>query len=175
MIGIDFATKIADVDETVLDHDHENPSDYVKRLAIEKCKSINSLFDENYLIIAADTTVYLKNRIYGKPKNNEEAFIFLSKLSSQTHIVFTCVAIAHKRIILSDIAKTSVTFLSLTKDDIYQYIETNEHEDKAGGYGIQGYGSQFIKKINGCYFNVMGFPISLFYNMLKNNLNNKEM
>jgi len=111
--------------------------------------------------------VGVTEEIFEKPKCKEKAVNFLELLSGETHSVYTGISIVYKNFILQDFEKTRVTFKILTKNEIEEYIATSEPFDKAGAYGIQGYGSQFIEKINGCYFNVMGFPVNNFYNLLK--------
>ena len=167
MLGLDFAIMIPDIDESMLDTDHRNPRGYITRIASEKCRAIICKTDPDSLVIAADTIVYFQKEIYIKPGNQQEAEIILTRLSGQTHIVYTAIAIGYQNKLITEIAKTSVKFSDLSKEEILQYIATTEPMDKAGGYGIQGYGAQIVEKINGCYFNVMGFPINMFYEMIK--------
>ncbi len=106
-------------------------------------------------------------KFWVKPQNTKEAEKSLKLLSDNKHTVVTAVSIHYKNNIHSKIARTKVFFHKLSQREIKEYIATNEPMDKAGAYGIQGYGSQFIKKIEGCYFNVMGLPVPLFYEMCK--------
>ncbi|MCL2063480.1 MAG: Maf family protein [Candidatus Cloacimonetes bacterium] len=167
LVGLKFVQIPAEINEDVCLSDHKNPQRYVQKLSFLKCKSIKEALTEDCTVIAADTTVHLDKKILGKPVNNDEAFYFLQSLSNKTHAVYTGLTVSYKNITLTDYTKTKVKFFDLSNEEIYQYIKTNEPFDKAGAYGIQGYGSQFIEKINGCYFNVMGFPINLFYQMIK--------
>ncbi len=167
LVGVKFIQMPADVDETILPSDHINPKRYAKRIALKKCDIMSKANNPDCLVISADTIVYLEKTILGKPKDYDEVYQFLNKLSGKSHIVYTAVAIAYNEKIIVDVAKTYVSFKNLQTDEIRQYIETGEPMDKAGAYGIQGFGSQFIEKITGCYFNVMGFPVNLFLNMLK--------
>lgn len=167
LVGVKYLQLPADVDETILPSDHINPKRYASRIALLKCKEISKLNDKNCLVISADTIVYFNKAILGKPKNHDEVYEYLKQLSGNTHIVYTGICLSYQNKFYSAVAKTSVSFKVLENDEIRQYIETGEPNDKAGAYGIQGYGSQFITKINGCYFNVMGFPVNLFLSLLK--------
>ena len=142
------------------------PEDFVLHYAKKKAEEIQKIYPDS-LIIGSDTIVVLDNMIIGKPQNDEEAFQILKKLSGKCHEVLTGVSILFHDSQISDIAKTKVFFKLIADEDIKEYISTGEPMDKAGAYGIQGYGSQFIDTIDGCYFNVMGFPIPLFYEMIK--------
>ena len=166
LVGLNFIQAPADIDEAINEDDHVNPKKYVKRLAYDKCDFIRKRMDDDCVVIAADTIVYFKKKIYGKPENKTEAVEYLMALSGQTHIVYTCIAVSYQRKLLCDITKTKVKFMPLSDEMINDYIQTNEPFDKAGAYGIQGYGSQFIEKIDGCYFNVMGFPVNMFYRLI---------
>ncbi len=157
--------------EQIPSHIEENlngmqPDDFVLHCSNKKAEEIQKSHTDS-LIIGADTIVVLNNEIIGKPQNDEDAFQILKKLSGKCHEVLTGVSILFHDLQLSDIAKTKVFFKLISDEDIKEYISTGEPMDKAGAYGIQGYGSQFIDKIEGCYFNVMGFPIPLFYEMCR--------
>jgi septum formation protein len=130
--------------------------------ALDVAKNYN-----NSLIIGADTIVSFKNKILGKPKNMKEAKKYLKLLSNNTHNVYTGVSllIVSKNINLSFFEKTEVTFNNLNNKDIDYYIDSFKPMDKAGAYGIQDAGSIMIKKINGCFYNVVGFPLSKFYKL----------
>jgi len=157
--------------EQIPSHIEENlngmqPEDFVLHYSKKKAEEIQKIHPDA-LIIGADTIVLLHNEIIGKPKNQEDAFEILKKLSDNCHEVFTGVSILFHDAQISDIAKTKVYFKPISNEDLKEYVSTGEPMDKAGAYGIQGYGSQFIDKIEGCYFNVMGFPIPLFYEMCR--------
>lgn len=143
-----------------------SPEEFVLYYSMKKADEIFKRCPDSF-VIGADTTVLLENTVLGKPQNREEAKRFLQMLSGNRHIVLTGVSILCKNNHISDIEKTKVYFNHISEEDIEEYLATNEPMDKAGAYGIQGFGSQFIKKIDGCYFNVMGFPIPLFYKMCK--------
>lgn len=154
-----------DTNETV--NSFEKPGTSVMKIAFEKALKAYSDFSEKGLIIAADTIVYL-DKIMGKPKNEQEAFDMLKALSGKTHHVFTGICIIdtleHKKIV--DYENTCVVFNELSDDFIKRYLRTNEYIDKAGAYGIQGYGELLVKEIHGCYNNVKGLPIAKLNNLL---------
>ncbi len=164
LIGIKAVVMPANTDEISV---YQNPIKVIKELSREKCEFVYRLVNYDDIVIGADTIVYKEGEILGKPNNRDEAKSFLNKLSNTHHFVYTGITIAYKHNFYFDYEKSKVEFAALSEKEIEEYIKTGEPFDKAGGYGIQGYGSQFIKKINGCYFNVMGFPIHLFYNMIK--------
>ena len=145
----------------------DNPRVLVKALAKEKALAVAERVDADCVIIAADTVVYFNKEILEKPHSKMQAADFLMQLSGNSHYVYTGIAIHYKKSIICDYTKSLVQFKELSAREIDEYIQTKEPMDKAGAYGIQGYGSQFVNKISGCYFNVMGFPVSLFYDMLK--------
>jgi len=139
-----------------------DPADFVKKLSVQKSVEITGEVDEG-LVITADTIVYINREILEKPVNNNDARSMLKKLSGNTHEVFTGVSVSvfPGAVIKTGYERTEVTFKELTDDEIYGYISTGEHSDKAGAYAIQGKGSVMIKKVNGCYFNVVGLPLNL--------------
>lgn len=152
------------------------PDKLVEYLAKLKGKDVAKRHSST-LVIAADTVVSLAGELLGKPKNPAEAFEMLSKLSNRTHQVFTGVYIGvvnHKNNISDNFTfceRTNVTFSTLTEQEINYYISTGSPMDKAGAYGIQDdLGSLFVKKIDGDYYNVVGFPVHSFYQKLKSEL-----
>lgn len=167
LMGIKYIQKSADVDESIMDNDHVNPRQFVTRQSLNKCKEVSVQMDMDCVVVAADTIVYLNKEILGKPVSHDEAFFFLKKLSGKNHAVYTGITIKFRNIFYSQTEKTSVTFKNMSDSEIREYLATGEPMDKAGAYGIQGYGAQFIEKISGCYFNVMGFPIHRFYCLLE--------
>lgn len=168
--SLDFKVITSDIDEKILEN--EEPIQLVLRLAFEKCMDIASKYSKD-LVIGADTIVVLDNKILGKPNNKEEAFKMLSSLSNREHQVITGISIINldnnKKII--DYVVSNVKFKNLTEQDIKDYISTNEYKDKAGAYGIQGYGALLVEEIRGDYFNIVGLPISKLGDILKNNFN----
>ena len=163
MLGLNPLIIPADVHEPI---DERPPRLIVQSHALHKAQSISPHFDNNSIIVAADTLVYINKSTIGKPESKDDAIKYLKMLSGKIHTVFTGVAILYKSHEVTDYEKSLVQFKSLSEQEIASYIKTKEPFDKAGGYGIQGYGSQFIQSIKGCYFNVMGFPSHLFYQML---------
>ncbi len=139
----------------------------VQKHARHKAQSIKPQFDPETLIVAADTLVYVDNRTLGKPANKKQAEAYLQILSGRKHIVYTGVCVIWRDSTITDYDKSKVLFNEMAPNEIRSYLKTCEPLDKAGAYGIQGFGSQFIKEVNGCYFNVMGFPVHLFYKMLQ--------
>ena len=144
-----------------------DPVEYVKTLSMKKMLSVASLRKDEEMVVGADTIVFLKGRIFEKPKSADQAIEFLRELSGQTHQVYTGVAIGIYGDIFSDCVKTEVTFQELSEEDILAYVWTGEPLDKAGADGIQERGALWVKEIKGCYCNVVGFPLSHFYMMLK--------
>lgn len=145
----------------------ESPTQIVMGLALEKALSISKVHPES-LVIASDTIVYL-DQVLGKPSHRQEAKEMLTKLSGEKHEVYTGVALIHepsnRRIV--DFVKTTVFFNTLTEKEIDVYLDTGEADDKAGAYGIQGYGALLVHHIEGDYYNVMGLPLSKLNAMLK--------
>jgi septum formation protein len=164
----EFTVITSDIDEKIFDN--EEPIQLVLRLAFEKCMDV-ATNNHKDLVIGADTIVVLDNEILGKPKNEEEAFDMLNKLSNRKHQVITGMSIINleqnKKIV--DYAISDVKFKNLTDQDIKDYINTGECLDKAGAYGIQGYGALLVEEIKGDYFNIVGLPISKLSDILKKN------
>lgn len=158
----------SEIDEVILDN--ELPSQVVMRLAFEKCIDIAAKHRES-LVIGADTVVVLDDIILGKPKDIDEAIAMITQLSGKTHQVITGISLinltANKKII--DYVVSNVKFKDLSAEDIKDYIQTNESLDKAGAYGIQGYGALLVEEIQGDYFNIVGLPISRLSDLLKQN------
>ncbi len=144
---------------------YETPIRIVKRISQEKLQAAKEKISSG-IIITADTIVVLNKQILGKPRNKKDAARILNLLSGNTHFVYTGFTIFnHKNLkTISDYEKTLVEFRQLTKDEIKAYIESGSPMDKAGAYGIQDdFGAVFVNKINGCYYNVVGLPLSKFY------------
>lgn len=166
-IGLDFKTFNVDLDEEILDGEH--PIKTVKRLSLEKLKLAEKMIPDG-IVITADTIVVIEKEIIGKPKTLSEARNILKKLSGKTHFVYTGYSIKNilKGILITDYSKTAVTFRELSNSEINDYVKTGSPMDKAGAYGIQDdYGALFISKISGCYYNVMGLPLSKVFLSLK--------
>ncbi len=163
MIGVPVLIHPAYIDETIV---YKHPRRSAIGHAREKAEAVARIMDPDCIVVAADTIVYLDGEILNKPVSPQQATEYLSRLSDRTHAVYTGVCVTRGIREVYDCERTAVTFNPLSDSEISQYLKTNEPFDKAGAYGIQGYGSQFIRKINGCYFNVMGFPVHLFQQML---------
>lgn len=166
IIGLNFKSISVELNEEILDGEH--PIKTVKRLALEKLEKAKKRVSSG-VVITADTIVVLNKEIIGKPKDINEAKKILRKLSGKTHTVFTGFAIENltsgKRIV--DYEKTIVTFRELKDDEINKYVASGSPMDKAGAYGIQDdFGALFVKKINGCYYNVVGLPLQKLYTRL---------
>jgi septum formation protein len=164
LIVEDFDIVVSDVDENI---DCSCPKQMVEVLAYRKAKATFDKLCGEHIVIGADTVVVLDDEIMGKPKDQAEAFDMLERLSSKQHSVYTGFCIFSNDMSIVSHEKTSVFFDNLDESSILEYIETGEPMDKAGSYGIQGYGSKFIKKIDGCYFCVMGLPVNRIYTELK--------
>lgn len=131
----------------------------VRQISEEKARAVAAQVGPEAVVIAADTVVALDGAVLGKPADKEEAFRMLSLLSDSRHQVYTGLTVLHGEQCDSVWEETAVTFRALTAEEIEAYIATGEPMDKAGAYGIQGYGALFIKGISGDYYNVMGLPV----------------
>ena len=148
-------------------------SDYVKELSLGKAKDVADKVKEPSVIIGVDTIVTINNKILGKPKDKDDAFNMLSELSGNVHKVYSGIAIINTKTneIMQDFLCTEVKFSTLTEEEIREYIESKEPLDKAGAYGIQGYGALLVEEIQGDYFNIVGLPISRLSDLLKKYFN----
>lgn len=144
------------------------PEDFVRHYAKEKSLDIAN-HNKDHLVIGADTIVVSNHKKLGKPKNEDDSFKMLKSLSGQTHTVYTGVSLNHVKAEINDtfFEQTIVTFNNLSDDDITYYIETYKPLDKAGSYGIQDWFAVCVKRIEGCFYNVMGFPLAAFYSHYK--------
>ena len=162
-----FDIILPDVDESIIPPEG-SPETYCTALAELKANDISQHYPNN-LVIGSDTIVVLDNNIMGKPEDKAMAQNMLDTLSGKTHHVYTgvCLKWADKNIHHLFAEITMVTFRELSEADINHYIESCPPYDKAGSYGIQDWSAVFVKEIKGCYDNVVGFPISRFYEELK--------
>ena len=165
----DFEVKISDFDEGTVEVSKDIEK-YVKTLAEGKAKSVALNCTNDSIIIGADTIVVIDDNILGKPKDKDDAFRMLKLLSNNVHRVYSGVTVINneKQVMKSECLYTEVYFSELSVEEIWRYIDTGECLDKAGAYGIQGYGGVFVEKINGCYYNVVGLPLNLLNKMIKN-------
>ncbi|MDA3838420.1 MAG: Maf family protein [Candidatus Delongbacteria bacterium] len=161
-IGLKFSVRPADIEEV-----HRGITGFgniVIDLAEQKADVIKEKMFHDRIIIASDTIVVINDKILNKPIDRDDAFKMLRTLSGNIHSVFTSLYVydGYEKKEIKEYSETKVEFYKLTDQQINDYLDTHEPFDKAGAYGIQGYGSKFIKKIEGCFFSVMGFPIPLF-------------
>jgi septum formation protein len=140
----------------------ETPVDYVERLAREKALSVRGR-----LVLGADTTVVVRDEILEKPADPADALRMLRKLQGRTHQVVTSVALVADETIHQATDVTNVVFRRLTDSFLEAYVATGEPMDKAGAYGIQGYGAALVERIDGDFFSVMGLPIRLVLELLE--------
>ena len=143
------------------------PAETVKCLSAAKALEVAKNCSQSDVIIAADTIVWLHERILGKPSDAAEAAAMLEELSGNCHEVYTGVTVIRGDTVLSDHEVSKVFFRQLTEEEIAGYIGTGEPMDKAGAYGAQGIGALFIERIEGDFFNVMGLPVCRLGEMLK--------
>jgi len=156
-LGFSFERIVTDVEEQRLPD--EAAEVYVRRLAHDKAQAGVKHAQYDLPVLGADTIVVLNGEVLEKPRDAEEARSMLHKLSGRTHQVMTAVALADTQQALDVVVTTDVTFRTLTATDIDDYIATGEPMDKAGAYGIQGKGGNFVRKINGSYHAVVGLPL----------------
>lgn len=139
----------------------ETPVHYARRLALEKVAAVSPRPEE--VVLGADTIVVLDDRVLEKPVDEQDARAMLRLLSGREHTVITGICLVHDGRSISDHASTQVQFAPLNGAEIESYIHSGEAAGKAGAYAIQGLASKFVERIDGCYFNVMGLPLSLVY------------
>ena len=153
----DFRVVTPDIDEHM---DRElPPEELVRRISLEKALAVQEQEGNTSIIIAADTVVALDGAVLGKPADESDAARMLSALSGRTHQVFTGLTVACGADVRTVSEETAVTFRPLTQAEIAAYVRTGEPMDKAGAYGIQGYGALLVEGIRGDYYNVMGLPV----------------
>jgi septum formation protein len=158
LIGVPHEVRPADIDET--HRPGEQPQEYAERLAREKACATDALDALDAVTIGSDTIVVVDGDILGKPRDRAHAAEMLRRLSGRSHVVMTGVAVRWKGRIASGVEEVGVTFRSLRPDEIERYIDTGEPMDKAGAYGIQGYGATIVERVDGDYFAVMGLPLN---------------
>jgi len=164
--GFAFEVRPAHIPEDPLPD--EDPIAYVVRLAREKAQAVfNEVNDSSATVLGADTTVTLDSQILGKPEDAADAARMLRLLSGRTHRVITGIAVVTSESAEVAAEVTGVRFLALSDEEIDAYVATGEPMDKAGAYAIQGRAARWIPRIEGCYFNVVGLPLSLVSTMLE--------
>lgn len=157
--GIPFVVRSGDVPEKR--QPHELPSEYVKRLATQKACAVPIHAGE--VVLGADTVVVVDGLVLEKPRDHADALRMLGLLSGREHEVITGICLRSETGTIVDTAVTRVRFVPLTREEMEAYVTSGEPMDKAGAYAIQGLAAKFVDRIEGCYFNVMGLPVSLVY------------
>ncbi len=163
LIGIAHEVLPADIDESLLPG--EQPAPHAERLARAKAHTIAER-EPGAIVIAADTIVVVDGDVLGKPRDAAEAHAMLGRLSGRTHTVLTAIAVASGSRTESAVESVEVTFRALSDSEIAAYIATGEPMDKAGAYGIQGYGATIVERVNGDYFSVMGLGLRRLVDLL---------
>jgi septum formation protein len=164
LIGVPHDVRPADIDETVLPG--EEPMAYCERLARGKAAVVAALAPDA-LVIGSDTIVVINDRILGKPVDRADAIRTLEQLEGRTHTVHTAVAVAWNGEMRAGIETVAVTFRPLSRAQIEAYVDTGEPMDKAGAYGIQGFGATNIERVHGDYFAVMGLPVGRMIELVR--------
>jgi septum formation protein len=164
LIGLAHDVMPADLDESMLPN--EPPTVHAERLARAKAAAIAGR-EPGAVVIGSDTIVVLDGDILGKPRDSADAAAMLRRLSGRTHTVHTAVAVARNGQLVSGVESVEVTFRPLTSEQIVAYIATGEPMDKAGAYGIQGYGAVIVERVHGDYFAVMGLALGRLVGLLE--------
>jgi nucleoside triphosphate pyrophosphatase len=162
LIGIPHEVRPANIDESY--RAGETPLEHVERLAREKAAAIDA---PDAVTIGSDTIVVVDGDVLGKPRDRRHAHIMLERLSGRSHVVMTAVAVRWHGELRSTAEQVGVTFRALEDDEIERYIDTGEPMDKAGAYGIQGYGATIVERVDGDYFSVMGLPLNRLAGLLR--------
>ncbi len=161
-LGLEFTVRVPHVDESLLPG--EEPAAAAQRLARRKAEAEVA---DGALAVGCDTLVVHRDRILGKPEDSAHAVEMLWQLQGDQHVVYTGVALAAPGRVESAVESTRVWFRSLDPRECEEYVGTNEPMDKAGAYGIQGFGAAIVERIEGDYFNVMGLPIQRLLGLLE--------
>jgi septum formation protein len=156
LVGIEHEVRPSNIDETI--HPGETPHGHAERLAREKATAIADA-KSNTITIAADTIVVVDGEVLGKPADATDAKRMLRMLGGREHIVLTAVAVCRGGQLRSSVEEVGVRFRELDDDEIEDYVATGEPMDKAGAYGIQGFGATIVERVEGDYFAVMGLPL----------------
>jgi septum formation protein len=164
LIGISHEVRPANIDETM--RPREAPRRHAERLAREKASAFATR-DPDRITIGADTVVVINRKVLGKPADAADAARMLRMLSGREHTVITAVAVSRGKKLRSAVEEVRVKVRRITEDEIDAYIATGEPMDKAGAYGIQGYGATIVERIEGDYFAVMGLPLVRLVGLMK--------
>ena len=166
MIGLDYTIMVSHVEE------HPpvgaGPQETVETLAVQKASAVSKDHPDDW-VIGADTVVYLDGDILGKPHTPENAKRYLTRMQGRMHTVYTGLALMKGAYTDVRCCTTDVTFAPMTEREIDWYVGTGEPLDKAGAYGVQGPGGIFVQKVDGNFFNVVGMPLPLLYEMFRDN------
>ena len=162
--SIPFRQVHSQFDETTVPF-RGDPAAFVKTIAKQKALALEPQFP-NSVILTADTTVYQNGKLFEKPETMQDAYAMLRELVGKEHQVFTGVAVIHEKNLYLDVEETRVHFCELTDPEIHAYAKAIHPLDKAGGYGIQKAGSLIVKRIEGCYYNIMGLPLQTVRRLL---------
>ena len=165
LIGVDHEVRPADIDESYLPG--ERPDAHAERLARGKAEAIASVAGADAVTIGSDTIVVVDGDVLGKPRDREHAAQMLRRLSGRSHVVMTGVAVTWRNQTLSGVEQVGVAFRALSDDEIERYIDTGEPMDKAGAYGIQGFGATIVERVDGDYFAVMGLALNKLAGLLR--------
>ena len=164
LIGLNPEIIIPDVDEIL--RPGESPEVFLERVAVAKGIDVYRKKFFSHVLISADTVVLLGDELIGKPKNRQDAFRMLHRLAGKQHEVLTGISLMCQGETSFGISRTAVYFKELAENEIDFYLDHENFLDKAGAYAIQGRAAVFVERIEGCFFNVMGFPLNLFYRMI---------
>jgi septum formation protein len=164
LAGFQFTVRARQVEEVRAPG--EDPREYVTRLARSKAEA-SYREDPGEIVLGADTTVVLDDRVLEKPHHTAAAKAMLRALSCREHVVMTGICLKHPSRTILDCQSTRVSFIALDEQEIDEYVASGEPMDKAGAYAIQGLASKFVDRVEGCYFNVMGLPVALVYQHVK--------
>lgn len=167
--GLDFEFEVVPAEDHVENgHSCDDPFERAEARARLKAVNVAARYPEA-TVIGADTVVIIDGEVLEKPADDEEAAAFLEKLSGREHVVVTGVAIVRRRdgLELSGSETTRVLFRELSADEIRGYVASGEGRDKAGSYAVQGLGAGLVRSIDGCFYNVVGLPVSLLFGLLR--------
>lgn len=164
-LGLEFEVLPTDIDESV--REHEPVLDYVQRMAKSKALAARQRVKADDIVIAADTTVSIDNKILGKPVDQADGLAMLSALSGRIHMVYTAVVVSYQAHEHETLSASEVSFRHIDNQEAIQYWRSGEPQDKAGGYAIQGKGALFVEKLSGSYSGVVGLPLFELGQLLK--------
>jgi septum formation protein len=164
LVGIPHTVRPADIDEAY--YAGERPAAHAERLAREKA-AVVARAEPDALVIGSDTIVVVDGEVLGKPRDEAHAAEMLGRLAGRSHVVMTAVAVRWRGAERSAVEEVGVTFHPLSAEDIRSYVATGEPMDKAGAYGIQGYGATIVARVDGDYFAVMGLPLQRLVRLMR--------